>query len=70
MRLAPCVVVRLVTTDEAIDRGALANGLKTLNVPEIAVPRHVLHLEEIPVLGTGKADYMTLNRIAREKVPE
>jgi hypothetical protein len=28
----------------------------------------VLHVEELPLLGTGKTDYVTLSRLAREAV--
>jgi acyl-[acyl-carrier-protein]-phospholipid O-acyltransferase/long-chain-fatty-acid--[acyl-carrier-protein] ligase len=26
-------------------------------VPEIAVPRRIVYVDEVPVLGTGKTDY-------------
>jgi len=34
--------------------------------PEIAVPRKVLFVEEIPVLGTGKLDYGTIQKLAEQ----
>ncbi|MEL6239302.1 MAG: AMP-binding protein [Pseudomonadota bacterium] len=32
--------------------------------PEIAVPRKVIHVDEIPVLGTGKVDYGAVQKLA------
>ena len=32
------------------------------------VPRSVITLAELPLLGSGKTDYMTLNRLATEQV--
>ncbi len=36
--------------------------------PEIAVPKKVLKVAEIPVLGTGKTDYVTVQRMAEEAI--
>jgi hypothetical protein len=33
-------------------------------------PRIIVPLGELPVLGTGKTDYVTLSRLAREKAVE
>jgi acyl-[acyl-carrier-protein]-phospholipid O-acyltransferase / long-chain-fatty-acid--[acyl-carrier-protein] ligase len=41
---------------------AHANG-----APEIAVPKKVIPLPQIPVLGTGKTDYASLQRMAEEQ---
>jgi acyl-[acyl-carrier-protein]-phospholipid O-acyltransferase/long-chain-fatty-acid--[acyl-carrier-protein] ligase len=60
----------LITTDDKLDRKRLAEGLKKEGASELMIPRTILHLPELPVLGSGKTDYVTLNRIAREKVPE
>ncbi len=40
---------------------ARANG-----VQEIAVPKRIIVVDEIPVLGTGKTDYVALGRMAAE----
>ena len=32
------------------------------------MPRIIIHVETMPILGSGKTDYVTLNRLAREKV--
>ena len=36
--------------------------------PEIAVPKKVLKVSEIPVLGTGKTDYVSVQRMAEEAI--
>jgi acyl-[acyl-carrier-protein]-phospholipid O-acyltransferase/long-chain-fatty-acid--[acyl-carrier-protein] ligase len=37
---------------------------KSTGAPEIAVPRKVIKVHELPVLGTGKTDYVSLQHIA------
>jgi acyl-[acyl-carrier-protein]-phospholipid O-acyltransferase/long-chain-fatty-acid--[acyl-carrier-protein] ligase len=60
----------LITTDDKLDRKRLTESLRKEGAGELMIPRTILHLPELPVLGSGKTDYVTLNRIAREKVPE
>jgi len=60
----------LVTTDPQIDRKGLAEGLKREGASDLMIPRNILNLRELPVLGSGKTDYVTLNRMAREQVKE
>ncbi len=60
----------LITTAEKLDRKQLADGLKKEGATELMIPRNILSLEELPVLGSGKTDYVALNRLAREKVME
>jgi acyl-[acyl-carrier-protein]-phospholipid O-acyltransferase/long-chain-fatty-acid--[acyl-carrier-protein] ligase len=59
----------LFTTDPTLDRKRLADGLKAQGAMELMVPRIIMLLETMPILGTGKVDYVTLNRMAREKAP-
>jgi len=35
-------------------------------VPELAVPKRVISVGEIPVLGTGKTDYVSVGKMAAE----
>jgi acyl-[acyl-carrier-protein]-phospholipid O-acyltransferase/long-chain-fatty-acid--[acyl-carrier-protein] ligase len=57
----------LITTHAKLDRKHLQDALRG-KVNELMVPRHVMHVEELPLLGTGKTDYVTLGRMAREAV--
>ncbi len=34
------------------------------------IPRVIINLADMPALGSGKTDYVTLNRLAREKTGE
>jgi acyl-[acyl-carrier-protein]-phospholipid O-acyltransferase/long-chain-fatty-acid--[acyl-carrier-protein] ligase len=47
----------LVTEQGDADRAALAAHAKAQGFPELWVPRAILVLETIPVLGSGKIDY-------------
>lgn len=54
----------LFTTDAALGREALLAAARTLGAPELAVPRDIRTLAEIPLLGTGKTDYVRLQTLA------
>jgi acyl-[acyl-carrier-protein]-phospholipid O-acyltransferase/long-chain-fatty-acid--[acyl-carrier-protein] ligase len=49
----------LMTTQEDAERAALVEQAKKDNVGEINVPRKVMPVVAIPVLGTGKTDYVS-----------
>jgi acyl-[acyl-carrier-protein]-phospholipid O-acyltransferase/long-chain-fatty-acid--[acyl-carrier-protein] ligase len=44
----------------------LRTAAKRLGAGEIALPRRIVHIERIPLLGNGKKDYVMLARIAAE----
>jgi acyl-[acyl-carrier-protein]-phospholipid O-acyltransferase/long-chain-fatty-acid--[acyl-carrier-protein] ligase len=58
----------MFTTDATIDARRTADALKALATPALMVPRTVIALPELPLLGSGKTDYQTLNRLALEQV--
>jgi acyl-[acyl-carrier-protein]-phospholipid O-acyltransferase / long-chain-fatty-acid--[acyl-carrier-protein] ligase len=58
----------MFTTMEKPDRKTIATGLKTLGCSELMIPKNIFHVEALPVLGSGKTDYVSLNRMGLEKV--
>lgn len=54
----------LFSTDAALVRETLQLKAKELGYPELAVPRKIVWVEALPLLGTGKVDYVTLKRLA------
>lgn len=49
------------------DKKRLTKWAKINGVPELMMPKKFVHIEELPVLGTGKVDYLSLQEIANEK---
>ena len=54
----------LFTTDPALKREDLQIVAKNIGSPELAIARKIIKVEEIPLLGTGKTDYVTLKQMA------
>jgi len=54
----------LYTNDGALTRDALIASAKTLGIAEIAVPRKIQRVDALPLLGTGKTDYVSLKKMA------
>ena len=56
----------LFTTDAALDRDRLLSAARDNGWPEIAVPRKIQQVDALPLLGTGKLDYVTLKTWAEK----
>ena len=54
----------LITDHPKPDRPELMRWAQTHGVPEIAVPKKILTVSDVPVLGTGKLDYVSVTKIA------
>ncbi len=58
--------VILVTDRQDAPRGLLLAWAQSHGVPEIAVPKKIVVVDEIPVLGTGKIDFLKVKTLAEE----
>ena len=56
----------LVTDRKDADHSLLLAWARSHGVPEIAVPKKVISVSEVPVLGTGKLDYLAVQHLAEE----
>lgn len=56
--------ILLYTTNATLTRDALQAAARDLGSPELAVPRKIVAVKELPLLGTGKTDYVKLKQMA------
>jgi acyl-[acyl-carrier-protein]-phospholipid O-acyltransferase/long-chain-fatty-acid--[acyl-carrier-protein] ligase len=54
----------LYTTDSGLKREHLLEAAHAIGSPELAVPKKLIYLESLPLLGAGKTDYVTLKKKA------
>ena len=54
----------LFTTQPDADRSALITNFKEKGLSELAVPKTIRVVDEIPLMGTGKVDYVKLKEMA------
>ncbi len=58
----------LLTTNPEANRIDLVGWAQNHGVPELAVPKRIIHIDAIPVLGTGKVDYTRIERMAQAEL--
>ena len=56
----------LFTTDESLTRARLLDAARSAGAHELAVARKLVKLAEMPLLSTGKTDYVGLNALIQE----
>jgi acyl-[acyl-carrier-protein]-phospholipid O-acyltransferase/long-chain-fatty-acid--[acyl-carrier-protein] ligase len=54
----------LFTNDNSLTRELLSAAAKSIGASELAVPRSVVVIAQIPLLGTGKTDHVRLKKMA------
>jgi acyl-[acyl-carrier-protein]-phospholipid O-acyltransferase/long-chain-fatty-acid--[acyl-carrier-protein] ligase len=54
----------LFTTDAKLDRIALVKSARGLGAQDLAVARRIVKVASLPLLGSGKTDYVTLKTMA------
>ncbi len=58
----------LVSTNPEANRNDLLVWVRNHGAPELAVPRRVIAVVEVPVLGTGKMDYVSVAKMVAEAI--
>jgi acyl-[acyl-carrier-protein]-phospholipid O-acyltransferase/long-chain-fatty-acid--[acyl-carrier-protein] ligase len=58
----------MFTTDQSLDAQQVSEVLRAASTSALMIPRNVIAVKELPLLGSGKTDYQALNRMAREQV--
>jgi acyl-[acyl-carrier-protein]-phospholipid O-acyltransferase/long-chain-fatty-acid--[acyl-carrier-protein] ligase len=56
-------MIVLVTDSKEVNRGDLHGWAHNHGVPELAVPKKIIVVDEVPLLGTGKTNYVAVQKI-------
>ena len=59
----------LVTDDNALSRNTVTMAAKAHLVSDIMIPKTLILVEQVPVLGTGKTNYPEVQKIAEQHFP-
>ena len=60
----------LLTTQKDADRAAMQRQAKSVGASELAVPADIRVVDNVPLLGTGKTDYVGATALAKEIAAE
>jgi acyl-[acyl-carrier-protein]-phospholipid O-acyltransferase/long-chain-fatty-acid--[acyl-carrier-protein] ligase len=60
----------LITNEEQATREAMLKQAKAVGASELSAPAYVMKVDKLPVLGTGKVDYVAASAMAKERFGE
>ncbi len=58
----------LMTSDTKIARDAFIRHVREKGVSELNIPADIMLVDKIPLLGSGKADFVTATKLAKDKI--
>ena len=58
----------LVTDVAGAEAAQLTEWARENGAPELAVPKRIIKVDSIPVLGTGKTDYVTIQKQVEDEL--
>ncbi len=58
----------LFSTLVKVDRKMIGDAMKAQGSNDLMIPKTIVQVEKLPLLGSGKTDYVSLGRMALEKV--
>ena len=58
----------LFTTDARLDRMMLVKAARQIGAQDLAVARRIVKVASLPLLGSGKTDYVTLNKMSKQRL--
>ena len=59
-------MIVLLTEDKTLRREQLQAAARELGMPEFTVPKRILYIDKLPLLGNGKKDYVTTGKLAEK----
>ncbi|CAK9884326.1 MAG: Bifunctional protein Aas [Candidatus Erwinia impunctatus] len=57
----------LFSNDNTLNREILQQAARELALPELAIPRDIRYIAQLPLLGSGKIDYISLRQLMEEE---
>ncbi|MFA4994304.1 MAG: AMP-binding protein [Bdellovibrionales bacterium] len=61
-------MIVLLTECDNVDTGVLLEKFRAVGLTELSVPRKLVRVEQIPLLGSGKTDYVRAKQVAEESL--
>jgi acyl-[acyl-carrier-protein]-phospholipid O-acyltransferase / long-chain-fatty-acid--[acyl-carrier-protein] ligase len=62
--------ILLVTQDRNLKRDQLQAAARELGAPDLAIPRQIIYVDKIPLLGSGKKDYPAVKQIVEKHLQQ
>jgi acyl-[acyl-carrier-protein]-phospholipid O-acyltransferase/long-chain-fatty-acid--[acyl-carrier-protein] ligase len=61
-------MVVLLTESDDVDLGVLMEKIRSFGLTELSLPRKLVRIGQIPLLGSGKTDYVRARQVAEESL--